>query len=30
MLVYLDQNYASRIAKHLLALPGQEAFGEVW
>lgn len=30
MIVYLDQNYASRIAKHLLALPGQEAFGEVW
>ena len=30
LLVYLDQNYASRIAKHLLALPGQEAFGEVW
>jgi len=30
VLVYLDQNYASRIAKHLLALPGQEAFGEVW
>jgi len=30
VLVYLDQNYASRVAKHLLALPGQEAFGEVW
>jgi len=30
LLVYLDQNYASRIAKYLLALPGQEAFGEVW
>jgi len=30
VLVYLDQNYSSRIAKHLLALPGQEAFGEVW
>ena len=30
MLVYLDQNYASRIAKHLLALPGQEEFGAVW
>jgi len=30
VLVYLDQNYASRIAKYLLALPGQEAFGEVW
>jgi len=30
VLVYLDQNYASRIAKYLLALPGQEEFGEVW
>lgn len=30
MILYLDQNYASRIAKYLLALPGQEEFGEVW
>ncbi len=30
LVVYLDQNYASRIAKHLLGLPHNEAFGEVW
>ena len=30
LLVYLDQNYASRVAKHLLGLPHNEAFGEFW
>ena len=29
MLVYLDQNHASRIAKHLLGQPHHEAFGRV-
>ncbi len=30
MLVYLDQNYASRVAKHLLGQKGHEAFGELY
>ncbi|MFN4070704.1 MAG: hypothetical protein ACK4HT_03960 [Thermus caldifontis] len=30
MLVYLDQNYASRMAKHLLGQRGHEVFGEVY
>ncbi|WP_243094655.1 hypothetical protein [Thermus thalpophilus] len=30
MLVYLDQNYASRMAKHLLGQPGHEAFGRLY
>ncbi len=29
-LVYLDQNYASRIAKHLLGQKGHEAFGRLY
>ncbi|WP_022798200.1 hypothetical protein [Thermus islandicus] len=29
MLVYLDQNYASRMAKHLLGQKGHEAFGKL-
>lgn len=30
MLVYLDQNYASRMAKHLLGQRGHEVFGELY
>ncbi|TBH21448.1 hypothetical protein [Thermus thermamylovorans] len=30
MLVYLDQNYASRMAKHLLGQGGHEAFGRLY
>lgn len=30
MLVYLDQNYASRMAKHLLGQRGHEAFGRLF
>jgi hypothetical protein len=30
MLVYLDQNYASRVAKYLLGQPGHEPFGELY
>lgn len=30
LLVYLDQNYASRVAKHLLGLPHNEVFGAFW
>jgi len=30
VLVYLDQNYASRIAKYLLGLPHNEVFGVFW
>ena len=30
MLVYLDQNYASRMAKHLLGQKGHEAFGDLF
>ena len=30
MIVYLDQNYASRMAKHLLGQPGHEAFGRLF
>jgi len=29
VLVYLDQNYASRMAKHLLGQKGHEAFGRL-
>ncbi len=29
-LIYLDQNYASRISKFLLGLPHNGAFGEAW
>jgi len=28
--IHLDQNYASRVAKHLLGLPHNEAFGVFW
>ena len=30
MLLYLDQNYASRVAKYLLGQPGHEHFGELY
>ena len=30
MLVYLDQNHASRMAKHLLGQRGHEAFGRLF
>ncbi len=30
LLVYLDQNYASRVAKYLLGLPHNEVFGAFW
>ena len=30
MIVYLDQNYASRIAKHLLGLPHHAHYGVAW
>jgi len=30
VIVYLDQNYASRMAKHLLGQPGHEAFGRLF